>query len=61
MKFNEAFGLYQRKLPIDLGEAKFEEMLYTGVITDGRGGGLLFGRPYSEGGIPVIFQRGEIT
>lgn len=58
MRFNERFGLH-RKLPLDLGTIKFEEMLYSGVIVDGRMGGLIVGRTFADGGIPVICQRGK--
>jgi hypothetical protein len=59
VKFNENFGLFQRKLPLDLGTSKFEEMLFSGAIVDGRRGGLIIGKRFSEGGIPIIFQRGR--
>ena len=59
MKFNEAFGLFQRKLPVDLGTAMFEQMLWDGVIVDGRAGGIVIGKSFEQGGVPIIFQRGR--
>ncbi|MEO7413592.1 MAG: hypothetical protein ABIZ81_09560 [Opitutaceae bacterium] len=59
MKFNESFGLFQRKLPVDLGTTMFEQMLFDGSVIDGRAGGLIIGRKFSEGGVPIVFQRGR--
>jgi hypothetical protein len=44
--------------PTSISEAQFVKLLNAGVITDGRMGGLVVGRTYDQGGIPVIFKFG---
>ncbi len=59
MKANLPIGLNERPFPLTLSPAAFHLLLMQGVVVDGRGGGVILGRGYEEGGIYVVHQRGE--
>lgn len=58
MKSNLTYGLNNR-LPLTLSPDFFHALFLTGVVVDGRAGGLILGRTFSQGGIYIIHQRGE--
>lgn len=58
MKSNLLGGLNYQKFPLTLGASVFHNLVLQGIVTDGRAGGAILGRTYSEGGIYVVQQRG---